>query len=474
MKLFVLIVEDEVEWLEELRQALAELAGTTAVHVANSRETAFAYLDNEFFDLILLDLKIPTIDGSLDADPAHGHAVFARARARAPGTPIFVFTGSPAEDFIPAMLQQQQQVDIWGKGRKTGSIEFLKKIKFDELPGKLVRIAASVHALSDVELDRGGIDLTIQEDRLIRIFAKRFDGTHCAVSRLGGGLSGAKVYRLRVKDAGGACIHDAVAKLGSPEEIRDEATRFDDYVCRLDPGVTPRKLATLDFGAGAVAGVFYGLAGTFDASAFNAAFEQGGRAAAVIGRIERAISPWSAGVPQTRRTIAVLRQRVLSDEAANRVIDFYGLEWARSFEAINIQTRWACIHGDLHGNNVLVSADGSIALIDYGDVGVGSVSLDPITLELSLIFHPQKPALHGWPTLDQARQWGSLDSYLVGCPVSEFVSACRAWSDHIAAGQREVAAAAYSYLLRQLKYRDTNKELVLALLSGVKRHYDET
>ena len=38
----------------------------------------------------------------------------------------------------------------------------------------------------------------------------------------------------------------------------------------------------------------------------------------------------------------------------------------------------------------------------------------------------------------------------------------------------EIAATAYSYLIRQLKYDDTNKELALALLSGVRAFYDAT
>jgi len=474
MTTFVLIVEDEEDSIDELRHVFAELPSPTQLQVANSRETAFTLLEAEFFDLIVLDLKIPTIDGALDADPEHGHAVFARARTVAPGTPILVLTGSPAEDFIPAMLHQQQQVDVWGEGRKTGTVDFLKKYKFEECPAKLGPIAAAVCALSDVELDRGGINLSLPEDRLIRIFAKRFGGAHCAISRLGSGLSGAKVFRLRVTDTGGARVHDAVAKVGSPDDIRDEAARFDNQVSRLDPSATPRKLATLDFGAGAVAGVFYGLASGYEASAFDMAFHQDGRAAAAVRSVEAATSPWREGVAQTRRTVASVRRRVISDEGRASILRSYPLAWVDNFEQSSIQTRWACIHGDLHGSNVLVSTDGSTVLIDYGDVADGPASLDPITLELSLIFHPQGVPLGEWPSVEQAPQWGNLDIYLDGCPVAEFVRECRAWAGRAGGGQREIAAAAYSYLMRQLKYNDTNKDLALALLDGAKRYYDST
>jgi hypothetical protein len=334
------------------------------------------------------------------------------------------------------MLQQQQQVDVWGEGRRIGTVDFLKKYKFEECPAKLGPIVTAVRALSDVELDRGGVNLTLPEDRLIRIFAKRFSGARCAVSLLGGGLSGAKVLRLRVTDTGGARVHDAVAKLGSPSDILDEATRFDNQVSRLDPKATPRKLATLYFGGGAVAGVFYGLAGGYDASAFDMALYQDGRAAAAVRSVEATTAPWIDGVPQSRRAVAAVRRRVLSDEELRNILQSYPLGWIEEFEQSEIQTRWACIHGDLHGSNVLVSADNSTVLIDYGDVAEGSGSLDPITLELSLIFHPQGVHLGSWPSLEQARRWGDLDAYLVGSPVAEFVRECRAWAGRVAAGQR--------------------------------------
>jgi hypothetical protein len=47
-------------------------------------------------------------------------------------------------------------------------------------------------------------------------------------------------------------------------------------------------------------------------------------------------------------------------------------------------------------------------IIDYGEVGEGTASLDPVTLELSLLFHPKGPlrpsgaAFGAWPTEAQA------------------------------------------------------------------------
>jgi CheY-like chemotaxis protein len=475
MTVFVLIVEDEADFIDELRQIFDELPGSKDIKVARSRNAAFDLLTSDFFDLIVLDLNIPTIDDALDANPEHGHAVFARARSVAPGTPVFVLTGSPAEDFIPAMLRQQQQVDVWSEGKKVGTIDFLKKSNVDKCPARLEPIVTAVNGLSDVELDRGGVNLELQDDRLVRIFVKRFGGTRCLISRLGGGLSTAKVLRLRVTDSRGTRILDAVAKLGSPDDVRDEGDRFDSLVARLDPAATPRKLATLDFGAGALAGIFYGLAEGFDSSAFDMARHRDGQSSRVIKSIEAATRRWTKGVSETRRTIREIRQSMLSDDDLNGVLQKYPINWAVDFEASQIQTRWACIHGDLHGSNVLISTNGlSAVLIDYGDVRDGPASLDPVTLELSLLFHPQGLGTDEWPSLERARQWGSIGDYLEGCPAAEFIHECREWAGRVAAGNREIAASAYSYLIRQLKYDDTNKDLALALLQGVKSFYDAT
>ena len=180
---------------------------------------------------------------------------------------------------------------------------------------------------------------------------------------------------------------------------------------------------------------------------------------------------WIEGVPETRRSIGQIRRRLLSDESLDEVREAFGLDWIQEFENRDIQARWGCSHGDLHGFNVLVSPAG-VALIDYGDVRDGPASLDPVTLELSLLFHPDAPdGARTWPSAEQAREWGNLEAYLEDCPFPCFVQECRDWALRVGAGAREVAASAYSYLVRQLKYDDTDKDLALSLLDGVRSFY---
>ena len=120
-----------------------------------------------------------------------------------------------------------------------------------------------------------------------------------------------------------------------------------------------------------------------------------------------------------------------------------------------------------------LTSDCTPILIDYGDVGPGPSALDPITAELSVLFHPG--GLSGtWPSPDDALQWGDVELYVRNCPYQDFVRTCRQWARDVSAGDREITATAYAYLLRQLKYPDTNKDLALSLLAGVKKYFDQT
>lgn len=190
-------------------------------------------------------------------------------------------------------------------------------------------------------------------------------------------------------------------------------------------------------------------------------------AARAVAATADALAGWSNGRNQERRSIASIRSQWVSDKWAVKLHADYGLTWAPEFESRQIQTRWCCVHGDLHGENILVSPGGGVLVIDYGDVGFGSAPYDPMSLELSAVLQDNPMLSSDWPTADACRRWHDLDAYLVGCPMPEFIRACRTWSEKLMVGRRELAACAYSYLLRQLKYSDTDKDRILALLEGV-------
>ena len=470
----ILVVEDEEEWVEAITRVAHDLQPRATLAFADSRDAARERIDADFFDLILLDLKIPTAAGALDEDPTHGLATFTHARRVAPGTPILVLTGSQAEDFISDLLRGAQQVDIWGSGKPSQIVDFVKKLNVVELPPKLQAIGREVEDLSTVELHSPAYGLTPAYDRLVRAFARRFEGARCEISKLSG-LSGAQVLRLCVTNSLGGVPMEVVAKLGTIAAIREENENYESKVSLLHSAATPRKLDMREFGAKDCAGIFYQLAQGFEHTAFTASTWDNEASEALASRLEHMTAPWSVQVPQTPKTIEEIRARVLWPESFEQVVRDHGLDWVADFERRPAQTYWCIVHGDLHGENVLVSEAGNAVLIDYGDIGPGPRSLDPISLEFSLLFHPKSPLVNGvWPTVAQAERWFDLDAYLVDCPAPKFVKATREWATRAAAGQRELAATAYAYFLRQLKFPTTDGVLAKAFLEGARTLYGLT
>lgn len=466
----VLIVEDDSDFIEALEAIVGGCVSGAQVTLATNRQDASNHIEVDFYDLIILDLNIPADAESNVPDPSHGHAVFTTARVSSSGTPIIVLTGSSAEDFFPALLRQQQQTDVWGAG-KLPLLTFHKKHLMDKFPEALQEYVNHFQSLADIELDRSGLYLSFEEDRRFRIFARAHNAARVVIQRVGGGLSDTKVYKVVLSGSTGAVTHNAIAKIGSLQDVASEDQRYARHISRLAPESTPRKIGMYEHGAKVTAGVFYGLATGFDTNAWsNSALDP----RKLVESLHSLLAPWAAR-DEHRMYVRELRQRLLNDDGFNKVVEEYGLDWCSDFENRRVQVKWGCCHGDLHGLNVLCNEAGQPILIDYGDVGPGAACTDPITLELSMFFHPEGPLVDsGWPSVSEAESWGDLEQYLKNCPRPDLIRQCREWARRSAAGNREIGAVAYSYLLRQLKYENTNKERVLALLEGVRTYLSQS
>lgn len=91
----VLLVEDDEEMIHVFDHQLAPLG--IDVVAARSKAAAEALLGGEY-RLAVCDLQIPSHEGLLDADVAHGVSVLERLRSHRPDMPVLVFSGhSPAQ-----------------------------------------------------------------------------------------------------------------------------------------------------------------------------------------------------------------------------------------------------------------------------------------------------------------------------------------------------------------------------------------
>jgi len=61
----IVVVEDNQDFLADLVPALSALPGAPEVKAAASRNVALVLIEQEFFDLIVLDLTIPQSTGLL-------------------------------------------------------------------------------------------------------------------------------------------------------------------------------------------------------------------------------------------------------------------------------------------------------------------------------------------------------------------------------------------------------------------------
>ncbi|MCK7335476.1 hypothetical protein L8O29_11810 [Enterobacter kobei] len=465
----ILIVEDDASFAEEIKFRVDSLCREPLYTVAESYEDASLLIESEFFDMIFLDLRIPTVKGKMDSDPQHGRNLLDVAISHAPGTPVFMLTGSSAESFLPEMMELSHQVDVWGHGKALPLIGFHPKHRLNSLDEKIRHYFEAFDSVSEVELNPS-CELNISTTRLVKIFTALVGGVYCNVERIGGGLSDASVYKIGVDDGSGKRIHNSIAKIGLPSNINDEVERHDRFISRLESFATPRKVAVLAYGAKKTSGVFYSLATASELNGFSF-INQG--STVIIDRLKSILERWTNSAPQRRTTVKEIRETFIKDNDFQAISGLIEHDWIERFETNFIQVKWGCVHGDLHGLNVLVSPDGKPVLIDYGDVGERALSTDPITFELSTFFHPEGPLKdNDWPNSNTALNWGQPDFVDEQCPSPDFFNNCRVWAETVSVGKRERAAVAYGYLVRQLKYPGCNVERVNTLLAGVKRLFD--
>lgn len=472
----VLVVEDDKELSSFIESIFQSKFQQVNVVTARSRKTAFEILDNKvFFDYVTLDLSIPDIDGSFDIDASNGLAVLGKITEVSSGTPVLVLTGTSTVDMIQDFLSHSNLIDVWGNGNRRGTIEHLTKARIGDLTDKIHQISQDFLSSLNVELLTSSLTLPIKHDRLLRVFINSQGASLGTIRQIGGGLSSAKVYSVHIQDRTGCTLHLAICKCGPKEDINRDAQNYHSYINRLKPDATPRILGHLEYSAGDSSGVFYGLAENYDASFFKASLdnELSGK---LMQSIKQMLAPWHLNTIQNHKLISEVRAQLVSDNTAERLIKEFDLNEAPAFESMGVNCKTSCTHGDFHGENILLDIPSHKAtLIDYGDVNEGVSIIDPLTLECSFLFHQKtSDLLSDWPTETNLENWENLEAYLEGCPFKESIVFCRKWVTELGVGNRELAACLYTYALRQLKYKDTNKNYAISLINTAYRLYEQS
>ena len=306
--------------------------------------------------------------------------------------------------------------------------------------------------------------LSVLHARVLRICGRRHDARVVHAADLKQGYSGARTVRVRIMGRDGTGVALLVGKLGVVASVQDEVSRYEMHVGpRLPQGSFTPLATVVRAGAGSDGGLFYTLAEQYRESLFSLLARDEDAALVTLGLLRDIEKRWTDQAPVADETVGDARRRLQNDDTvvADRLDASLDVG---TFEARTHQVRRAIQHGDLHGENILVDEQARPVVIDYPSLLGASASLDPVTLELSLLFHSAASELRGeWPRIDVAGAWSDLDRYLENCPVPRFVKACRAWAWEVANGGREVYGNAYSYAVRQFSYPDVDQNLALSI-----------
>lgn len=464
----ILFVEDHLTFGQEISDLLRDFTPKMHVDLCPSESSAKRAIAHGFYDVIILDLSIPTEDEGMDVAPSHGQAVFYEAKRCCPGTPIFILTGSDMDSFSKSLARHGEQVDLWGSGSSTHTLAYYEKESADGLFEDVKKIAHQIAAVESIVLNYRGrnLALTEGEKRCLRVAVRRLGGVSADVSPLGG-LSRVRVVQLIVQDLAGQVATTVVAKLGSIEDIELELKGYHAHGKRLPMGFVPPLVESVEKGACGSAGAFYSLAAGFNRSVFEVLSESDLSAANVVEKVRQGVGVWTGASSLETISIAEVRRRILWDKDFESIIEKHGLDVTQVEQRV-VQVKVCCIHGDLHGANVLVDQADNAALIDFGDVGPGAACFDPISLELSAFFHPDAKELGlSAKVADRLHNWPERDLFEQGHPYVNFSRACREWAHDLGGGDLGVLACGYAYVLRQLKFDVIDPVITKRLLSSI-------
>jgi hypothetical protein len=443
--------------------------GNVDLDVAESLQAANDLIERRHgeYDLAIFDLQIPTTDQALDEHVDHGLSAFVRLGRLAPGTIRFVWSGKATDEAWEQIVDEQNKADPLGANEQESMVRFFKKEKFRDCITCLTEISDAMSVLDAMQWS-WGLDpqpIASMTRRVIDIFARRQNGVIIHACALGDGLSDASVFRLEIKAESGATTASVVGKVANVDAVRDELARYSRHVAAaLNPGTYASLSDEVLVGADGLGGAFYSLVDPNARSLFEIASEDPERAATAVDRLAEKLGPWRQGAPQKRVSVGDIRRDTLPDE----LLDSLGMELAFDREAVesgDVFVKESVIHGDLHGQNVLVDGQAEPILIDYAEVRRGAAALDPVTLELSAMLHPKSPLKGLWEGAEPAL-WMKSSDFFAQSPYRPFFLSLRKWAHDVAASDGEVCAAAYAYCIRQLKYDDVDKDLAAQLAAA--------
>ncbi|MDR6294713.1 response regulator [Pantoea dispersa] len=465
----ILFVEDNSSYAETLVSAVKDKFPEIAWDVVDNSSSAEALLDKNYYDLIILDLCMPSVPSGLEKTVENGQQLFYSVQRLMPGTPIYILTGSELDSFATNLLRHGERIRLWGAEREFSTVLYFRKDETLELMKELAEVYDEIVSLNAIVINTRGKEIAFGkgQERSLQSFVRSmggFDGVYYPLS----GLSGSLVGRIEVSDERFNVIGVFVAKLGLSSKIQRENESYTRHVRLMPMHTFTPLLLSMGKGLKEYSAIFYTLADDYKDTLFNIVRKDPCKAVEVIKKVRNSMERWSTARKVSRVKIGEVRRAKLDDADFNKILTQYDIEVIKDIEDVFVNISESCIHGDLHGGNILVDQTGTPILIDFGDVGLKYTGLDPITLEMSLIFHPDcvaseisheiRPFINNWPNIDR---------YCQDNPFREVIKYCRDWAYDISGDDKSVLAAGYAFAVRQLKYDTISADETIFLVKRI-------
>lgn len=462
----VLLVEDQLEQVDII---VGSFDGGIDFAVASDRDSALELVAGATFDLAVCDLKIPAAPGATP-EIEHGLAVVTELRSRVPGTPIIAFTANRTTEVMEMLLREQRQEDYLGTLADRPMLSAIDKDQLPEFLDLLRELRDEFAKLDQVQVvpGLGTPPLDPLAARVLRVYARQRDCTITRVNAFTEGQSGVPVLRLSMERSDGSSGGSAVARLVTVDAVIEERRKYQQRVSGFLPiGSYAEIVGQVVAGAASLGGVFYQLAADYR-PLFALLADDDSAAASAVDRLHVVQAPWRDGAPAFDTPVGDIRRALIDDGRWFDCCQRCGLEdtGVAAIESVVVPARRATVHSDFHGENILVHGDPVI--IDFLGVADGPTPLDPICLELSVLFHPHAPPLPGtWPSEDQLANWADFEAYAAGAPFPRFLEACRRWAMDVARGNLDLHACRYAYVASQARFATSSEARLTALISDL-------
>ncbi|WP_248763902.1 phosphotransferase [Pseudarthrobacter sp. SSS035] len=456
----ILLIEDEDRGARQALELFERAAPSSSVQIATSRDDALDAMDGEGFDLIVCDLRIPPSNSSADVDERHGLAVHAAARDSCPGTPIVFLTAFATKRNTRTQLSSGGTKQIYGL-KDYPMVQLVEKgdmDEFEDLVSTLAQALKTVESSSELLAGDASDEMFL---RAVKTYAHQINMSNAVIHTIAGGLSGAPLGRVELSSPQGGKAN-IFMKVVAFQDAVNERTNFEEFVPnRLQTGFFAPALSPITAGLRGQAALLSSLADGC-VSLFHLLTQNPAVAAEAVKALKEATRPWIHASEPALMSLADLRRRRITDEKLAEALTFSGRALVCN-ESRTVEMKTSVCHGDLHGENILVTAEGRPILIDFGDLGLNVAPLDPVTLELSIIFHKAGPARStDWFANAKWESWADLDIFVEGSPFELFIRECRAWSMEQDCANA-VFASAYAHAMRQFKYPDVDKGITQAI-----------